>query len=68
MRPILWGIILFLISAVGWVISVVLAVVTLGAFKILTYIFGILFIASLPVAIILELIRWIKKKKLENTG
>lgn len=54
---------MFGIGAVGWVISVVLAVVTLGAAKILTYIFGILFIASLPVALVVELILWIRKRK-----
>lgn len=63
MRPIVWGIILFLISAVGWVISVVLAVITLGAFKILSYVFGVLFVASLPIALIFQLFRFIKKKK-----
>ncbi|MEK9180601.1 MAG: hypothetical protein AAB897_04285 [Patescibacteria group bacterium] len=63
MRPILWGIILFLIGAVGWVFSVVLAVITLGTFKFLTYVFGVLLAASLPVTIIFELVRWLRKKK-----
>ena len=67
MRPIFWGIILTVIGAIGWVISVVLAVVTFGAAKILTYIFGVLFIAGLPIAVIWELILKFKnKKKHEN--
>lgn len=63
MRPIFWGIILFLIGTVGWVFSVVLAVITFGAFKILTYVFGILFVASIPIALVFELARFIKNKR-----
>ena len=63
MRPILWGIILFIVGAVGWVISVVFAVVTLGTLKLLTFVFGALFIFSLPVAVVLELTKWLKRKK-----
>ena len=62
MRPIFWGLIFFGIGAVGWVVSVVLTVVSLGALKPLTYVFGILFLASLPVAAVLELIRKLKNK------
>ena len=63
MRPIFWGIILMLIGAIGWVISVVLAVVTFGATKILANIFGIMFAISLPIALVAELIRWIRRRK-----
>src|SRR3989338_4402205 len=62
MRPIFWGLIFFGVGAVGWVVSVVLTIVTLGALKFLTYIFGILFALSLPVALVWELALWIKKK------
>ena len=48
-RPIIWGVIFAIIGAVGWVFSVVLAVLTLGAFKILALFFGILFVASLSI-------------------
>jgi len=65
-RPIIWGIILSIIGAVGWVFSVVLAVVSLGVLKPLTYVFGIIFLASLPVAIVWEIIRKIKKKNDTN--
>ena len=63
MRPIYLGVLFFIIGAVGWVFSVVLAVVTLGAFKILALIFGILFIASLPFALFWELVRWARKHR-----
>jgi len=66
MRPILWGIILFLVGAVGWVFSAVLAVVTFGSFKVLANVFGILLVASLPVAAAFELIRWLRKKTWVN--
>jgi len=62
-RPILWGLIFFAIGAVGWVISVVLAVVSLGALVSLTYIFGILMIASLPVVIVWEIFLKFRKRK-----
>lgn len=63
MRPILWGTIFLCVGAVGWVISVVFVVITLGAFKISSYVFGVLFVASLPIALIFELFRFIKKKQ-----
>jgi len=65
-RPIIWGVIFAIIGAVGWVFSVVLAVITLGATKVIANIFGYLFILSLPVAGIWELIIWIKDRKNKN--
>lgn len=66
MRPIYFGVLFFIIGAVGWVFSVVLAVVTFGTFKILALIFGILFLASLPLGLLGEIIRWLKKRKHQN--
>ena len=63
LRPILWGLIFFVIGAVGWVISVVLTIVSLGALVSLTYIFGTLMIASLPVAIVWEIFLKFRKRK-----
>jgi len=63
MRPIFWGLIASAICAVGWVISTVFAVVTLGSFRTLANVFGILMIASVPVALVCEVILWIKKRK-----
>ena len=65
-RSIIWGLIFFGIGAVGWVFSVVLTVVTIGKLKFLTYIFGTLLVASLPVGLVGELILWIKKKRLKH--
>ncbi|OGZ03685.1 MAG: hypothetical protein A2648_01885 [Candidatus Lloydbacteria bacterium RIFCSPHIGHO2_01_FULL_41_20] len=63
MRPIFWGIILFLIGVFGWLVSVIFNVLTLGEFKWVSNFFGVVFLASLPVAIVFELIRWFKRKK-----
>lgn len=54
---------LTVIGAMGWVISVVLAVVTLGATKVLTYVFGIFFIFSLPTSVFWELVLKLKKER-----
>ena len=62
MRPIFWGLLVCVIGLIGWVISVVLTVVTLGSMRMLANIFGVLFIASVPVAAVFELIRWIRQK------
>ncbi len=62
MRPIYLGIIFFIIGAVGWVTSVVFVVVTLGKFKMLANIFGAIFVASLPLALAGEIVRWLIKK------
>ena len=62
MRPIFWGIILFLIGLAGWFISVIFSVVTLGGFRSVGNFFGLLMLASLPVAIVLELVRWARRK------
>mgnify|MGYP001562474105 CR=1 FL=1 len=63
MRPIYWGIIFFIIGALGWVTSVVFAVVTLGKFKLLANIFGYIFLTSLPAALLGELVGWIAKRR-----
>lgn len=61
-RPIIWGLIFFGIGAVGWVLSVVLAVVTLGQLSWLANFFGWFAAGSLPAAVIGELILWIKNR------
>lgn len=66
MRPIFWGLIFFAIGTVGWVISVVIAVVTLGAVKFLTYIFAAMFMLSLPVAGLFEFLRWKRRAHTPN--
>jgi len=69
MRPILWGIILFFIGLVGWVtFSIVGGLEKFTTAKLssitifLIYLFGLLFFLSLPVAITIEIIKWIRSK------
>jgi hypothetical protein len=69
MRPILWGTIWFVIGLIGWVAFSVFA--ALGSIEgnpdtfimALMYIFGIVFFFSLPVAVIAEIILWIRRRQ-----
>lgn len=61
-KPIIWGLIFMVVGAVGWVFSVVLAVVTLGKLRMLANIFGYIAFFSLPIAIVWELLNKLKKK------
>ena len=56
-RPIVWGIIVFVVSLVGFVISVVFNVITFGAFRWISNALGIIAFLSLPIALIWKLIR-----------
>lgn len=56
-RPILLGIIVFVVSLFGWVVSVVLNVLTLGAFRWVSNVFGVLALVSIPLAVIVKLLR-----------
>lgn len=62
-RPIIWGLILFGVGAVGWVISVVLAVITLGKLSWLANMFGWFAVGSFIVGVGWELVLWIRRKK-----
>ena len=62
-RPIIWGIIVFALSIVGFVFSIVLNVVTLGHFRLLSNILGYVFILSIPVAIVAELFSWLLRRR-----
>lgn len=62
-RPIIWGLIVFALSVVGFVFSVVINVVTLGHFRLLSNILGYIFILSIPVAIVAELLMWLLRKR-----
>lgn len=68
MRPILWGTIWFVIGGIGWIGFSILAGIleygkSAGFLTSLYRFFGIIFFFSLPVAIICEVIRWIRKRK-----
>jgi len=72
MRPIAWGIIIAVIGAFLWLLSsFVLGFAAAGAgytsveempllWQLLIYIPGLAMIFAIPVAIIIEIIRWIK--------
>lgn len=62
-RPIIWGIIVFAVSVVGFVFSVVINVITLGHFRLISNILGYTFILSIPVAIVAELFVWLLRKR-----
>ena len=77
MRPMLWGTIWFVIGFIGWItLSVIygigegLGVESNPTSTFLLYAFGIVFFFSLPIAVIAEIIRWVKIKvkgvKVEN--
>jgi hypothetical protein len=68
-RPIAWGTIWLVIGLVGWVIFSVIAGVGKGVgaeppgvLMFLVRIFGAIFFLSLPVALIAELVRWLRKR------
>ena len=63
MRPIWWGILFFIIGALGWVIGIVFTAVSLGKLRVLANLFGYIAIFSLPTALVLELIRKRKSAK-----
>ena len=69
MRPIGWGLIFFLVGIIGWLLFSIIYGVG-GAItgyvpsivKFWVIFFGLLAFFSLPIAVIIEIVRWIKKK------
>ncbi|MBI4992058.1 MAG: hypothetical protein HZB99_02465 [Candidatus Harrisonbacteria bacterium] len=66
MRNLLFWTILTIIGAAGWVVFVVFAVITGGHFKLASNFFGIMMAVSLPIGLVIELARYIKRKKNEK--
>ena len=62
-RPIFWGMIIFLISGLGWFVFVILSVVTLGKLSWIANSFGVVASISLPTAIMWEIVKRIKNRK-----
>jgi len=75
MRPLVWGFILTVVGAFFWVLFSVVFGVAAGlsgtdvpsTYMALIYVSGVAMLFSLPVAVVIELYRWIKKKK-KRTG
>ena len=68
MRPIGWGLLVFIASGLVWVISSFGAAVEsltgqAGSTILVMYISGALFFFSLPVAIIAEIVRWWRRRR-----
>ena len=68
MRPIGWGLLVFIASGMVWFISSITAGMSLvmgePALEMpIVHISGGIFFLSLPVAIVAELIRWYRKRK-----
>ena len=69
MRPLGWGIALFIVGLFGWIVFSVIAGIQMATeatvnpvFTFLVYFFGTLAFFSLPVAFLIEIINFIKKK------
>jgi len=70
MRPILWGILWFFVGAVGSLLlsgTAYMERMTVGEVFILTLaflqVFSFIFYFSIPVALIVEVVRWIRGRK-----
>ena len=65
MRNMLFWVILVVLSSVGWVISVVLAVVSGGhqVFSAAANFFGVMMLVSIPIGVVVEFIKYIIRKK-----
>jgi len=68
MRPIVWGLIVFFICGVLWLMSTIFAVLEAfgGTVGVFTWIFVLTMLGtflSIPVAIVAEIIRWWKHRK-----
>ncbi|MSU56296.1 MAG: hypothetical protein EXS51_03250 [Candidatus Taylorbacteria bacterium] len=63
MKIFLWGLLVFVLGILGWVVSVVLAVVTGGQFKEVANLFGRLAFGSLFVTILVAVVAWLLKSR-----
>ncbi len=60
----LWGVAFSLVGLVGWVIFVVLSVITGGAFRFMANLFGWIGLLSIPVSLVIKLIY--KKREIKR--
>lgn len=59
----LFWIILTMVGAAGWVTFVIFAVLTGGHFKLAVNFFSILMLISIPVGLLIEFLRYLKRKQ-----
>lgn len=60
-QPLFWGVVVFSVACLGWVVAIIVSVLTAGALRDMANICGYVAIGSLPVAGFLELIRWARR-------
>ena len=65
-RPIFWGVTIFSIAVLGWVVAVIVSVLTAGALAFMANVCGYIAIGSLPIAGFLELIKWVLSGEMED--
>ena len=70
MRPIVWGLIFFIIGLIGWIAFSILAGICSAVtptecmfLMFLVYLFGFIFFFSMPLAFLFEVIIHFKKKQ-----
>jgi len=69
MRPIYWGVTWFFIGMVGWFFFGVIVELQEALGEVnplilaLVYVFGALFFFSLPIAIVVEIVRWRRRRR-----
>ena len=62
-KLLIWAVSLFLISGFGWFVSIIINIVTLGSFRDLSNILGVLAGVSFVLAIILSIVKLVRKCK-----
>ena len=63
MKIILWGLVVFVVAALGWVCAIVFTVITGGHFKGVANSLGVAAFVGIPVAVVLAVIGRITKGK-----
>ena len=62
MKPVLWGTLAAVIGLVGWVVFVVLSVITGGAFRFMANLFGWVGLLSIPASLLFKFLLRKNKK------
>jgi len=69
MRPLFWGIVTTVIAFIGWLAVSVYCGIILGLkgdpgffYMALVYVFGLTWMFSLPVVIVIEIVQWYRRR------
>lgn len=63
MRSIMFWLLVFVVCVVGWVVAVVFFVISGGHFKFVANLLGICAALSLPIGVVVEIAKRIRKKR-----